>query len=106
MRRSVELVFMLAALGLPIQGAAAQLEEKKVLTLGCRPRWLLPLRRKRNAIILRGSSPWRMTGAGRSCCGAVQEVQSSAGGCINHDRFAPVTARDFIETQVSIVVDG
>jgi glc operon protein GlcG len=56
---------MLAALGLPIQGAAAQLGEKNVLTLAAAQKMVAAAQAEAERNHLAG---WWMTGAGRSCC--------------------------------------
>jgi glc operon protein GlcG len=124
------LLFALAALALSNQGAAAQLLEKKVLTLAAAHKmiaaaqaeaernhlagviavvddggWLILLLRMDNAAYV--ASVELAPGKARTAA-LFKKPSQALEDAINHGRIAAVTARDFIEMQggLPIVVDG
>jgi glc operon protein GlcG len=124
------LLFALAALALSNQGAAAQLSEKKVLTLAAAQKmiaaaqaeaernhlagviavvddggWLILLLRMDNAAYV--ASVELAPGKARTAA-LFKKPSQALEDAINHGRIAAVTARDFIEMQggLPIVVDG
>jgi glc operon protein GlcG len=128
MRRSVG--FAAVALALSAQGAAAQLGEKKVLTLAAAQKivtaaqaeaernhlagviavvddggWLILLLRMDNAAYV--ASVELAPGKARTAA-LFKKPSQALEDAINHGRVAAVTARDFIELQggLPIIVDG
>ena len=124
------LLFALAALAPSNQGAAAQLSEKKVLTLAAAHKmiaaaqaeaernhlagviavvddggWLILLLRMDNAAYV--ASVELAPGKARTAA-LFKKPSQALEDAINHGRIAAVTARDFIEMQggLPIVVDG
>jgi glc operon protein GlcG len=130
MCRSIGIPFVLAALALSAQAAAAQLAEKKVLTLAAAQKMVAAAQAEaeRNhlagviAVVDDGGWPillLRMDNAayvasvelapGKARTAALFKKPSQAlEDAINHGRIAAVTARGFIEMQggLPIVVDG
>jgi glc operon protein GlcG len=128
MRRSVG--FAAVALALSAQGAAAQLGEKKVLTLAAAQKivtaaqaeaernhlagviavvddggWLILLLRMDNAAYV--ASVELAPGKARTAA-LFKKPSQALEDAINHGRVAAVTARDFIELQggLPIIIDG
>jgi len=129
-RRSIGLALALAALALPAQNAAAQLAEKKVLTLAAAQKmvaaaqaeaegkhlagviavvddggWLILLLRMDNAAYV--ASVELAPGKARTAA-LFKKPSQALEDAINHGRIAAVTAHGFIEMQggLPIVVDG
>ena len=130
MRRSVAFAVTASALALSAQGAAAQLGEKKVLTLAAAQKivaaaqaeaernhlagviavvddggWLILLLRMDNAAYV--ASIEVAPGKARTAA-LVKKPSEALEDAINHGRVAAVTARDFIEMKggLPIIIDG
>ena len=130
MRRSVAFAVTASALALSAQGAAAQLGEKKVLTLAAAQKivaaaqaeaernhlagviavvddggWLILLLRMDNAAYV--ASIELAPGKARTAA-LVKKPSEALEDAINHGRVAAVTARDFIEMKggLPIIIDG